>query len=174
MWYSDDENIWMSFCIKLNVGFYCNLLVDIDTDFEEGVVSIALIYPSTAAIRRLRELHTIPIEECRLVGCYAIWLVTVMMEVLRFSETLFPTRATRCTIPEDSILHSYRRKPPNSYIILIGFVKIWDLNQWNVYTASHPSTRTHTHARAHNSGHMSLVYACCFLYENYNVLFFSV
>jgi hypothetical protein len=43
-------------------------------------------------------------------------LVTLMIEAIRFSETLVLTNATRHNIPEEGILQSHRRENLKSYI----------------------------------------------------------
>jgi hypothetical protein len=48
-------------------------------------------------------------------------LVTLMKEVQSSSETSVLTRATRCNIPDDIILHSHRREHLKSYIALTGW-----------------------------------------------------
>jgi hypothetical protein len=46
--------------------------------------------------------------------------VTLMLEIIRSSETSILTRATRRNIPRDGIFHSPRRENLKSYIALTG------------------------------------------------------
>jgi hypothetical protein len=48
-------------------------------------------------------------------------LVTLMMEMTRFSETSVLTIVTRRDIPHDGILHSHRREDLKPYISLTGW-----------------------------------------------------
>jgi hypothetical protein len=50
-------------------------------------------------------------------------LVTLMMAVIRPSETSVLTRSTRRHIPDDGILHSHRRENLKSYIRSPSFCK---------------------------------------------------
>jgi hypothetical protein len=48
-------------------------------------------------------------------------LDTLIMEATRSSETSVLTRVTKPNIPENDILHSYRRENLESYIALAGW-----------------------------------------------------
>jgi hypothetical protein len=47
--------------------------------------------------------------------------ITLKIEALRSSETSDLTRATQHHIPEEGVLHSYRRENLESYIALTGW-----------------------------------------------------
>jgi nitric oxide reductase large subunit len=49
-------------------------------------------------------------------------LATLMMEAIRFYETLLLTRATRRNIPENGIRHNQRRENLKSFIALTYWV----------------------------------------------------
>jgi hypothetical protein len=51
----------------------------------------------------------------------------LMMEVIRSSEMSVLTRATRCHIPDDGLLHSQRRENLKSYIALTGWALYRDV-----------------------------------------------
>jgi hypothetical protein len=74
----------------------------------DGVGTLAI----TSSVRRLLVTANVPSSPI---------LVTLKMEALSSFGTSVLTGATRRNIPEDGILHSYRRENLKSYIALTGW-----------------------------------------------------
>jgi cobalamin synthase len=73
---------------------------------------------SIIRVTRIGELGTLVVVRRLLVTAYvpsSLILVTLMMEVLHFSETSALMRATWHNIPEDCILHSHCHEILKSY-----------------------------------------------------------
>jgi hypothetical protein len=99
-------------------GMLCRVAL-VRTDVSEELSA------SIIRVTRIGELRTslaITSNQCTLLVTANIVpsspiLISLMMEVLSFSETLILTRATRHNIPDDAILHSHCRENLKSYML---------------------------------------------------------
>jgi hypothetical protein len=91
------------------------------------------------------------------ISCYS---PALKMEAMRFSETSVQTRATRCCISEDDILHSHRRETLKSYMLFhVKKKKSKILTNVRPLKFSFQNTRHHQTAQAIRwSNHVILVF----------------
>jgi hypothetical protein len=88
---------------------------------DDSEVSIAFTMRATG----ISELRT------TLALISSLILVTRIMEAIHSFETSVHTRATRRTIPEDFILHSYRSENLTSYISIFIYYYLSAGLEWN-------------------------------------------
>jgi hypothetical protein len=74
-----------------------------------------------ATIIRVTEIGELRLLVTANVVSSSLILVTVKMDAIYSPETPLLTRASRCNIPADGILHSHRREHLKSYIALTGW-----------------------------------------------------
>jgi hypothetical protein len=88
----------------------------------------------SASIIRMTRIGELGVKLVIISNQHKLRKYILVMEMMRSSETSFPTRTTQLNILEDGILHSHRRENFKSYIVLTG----WALRRRsNIFLHSH-------------------------------------
>jgi hypothetical protein len=109
----------MTLHLKMATSGMLRLVALVRTDVSEELSTSILRVTRIGEIVSLRSVRQLLVK-ASVVPSSQI-LATLMKEALSSSETSVLTRATRCDIPEDGILHSHCRGNFKSYTVAFVF-----------------------------------------------------